>query len=568
MGRMDFKKETRIGIVSKLHFECDNCDKTFIICTSESPNGKLNDSVVWASLSIGIGHSQCEELFGVMNIPSMHQKTFANEMVSVKKGIIIGAETKKPLFLGIRNKFCSLCSYYEKHELPQKKHECALNFNGPSTAMEQDIIVEGFSKSIEQHGVIFKYMIGDGDSSVYARIVERVAYGRQVIKIECANHMTRCVSDKLHKISTNTVYPLAARKLLTSKGTEGISRLGRLVKGVRTAVKTNLNQPNSLRQELRNAPYHIFGRHENCSSFCKRKESKEDDLTLQLDQKFFIEIKKIIEPMINMADRLSYNQTTNQAERYMSLVAKCTGGKRVNFTKSSSYTARSYAADLSHTNGPSWHLKALRNGPCGRFTDQIFNRKQKKHELRKSRGYIYKNKKKCNSGTDIYYGPQAALPDISSDNMAERKDKFLNKLAERVSSSQKIENFEISTRGQHDNNLWRELRMDYLTASNFGKVVKRRPTTPCHNLVKQLLYQKKDLKSPAIIYGRINEQKAVSKYEETKNVEVTACGLFVDATFPFLGASPDGLVGDDGIIEVKCLPFIEGKLAESKKSTN
>lgn len=58
--------------------------------------------------------------------------------------------------------------------------------------MEQDIIVEVFSKSLEQHGIIYKHMIGDGDSSVYVRIVERVPYGRQIVKIECANHMTRC----------------------------------------------------------------------------------------------------------------------------------------------------------------------------------------------------------------------------------------------------------------------------------------------------------------------------------------------------------------------------------------
>lgn len=98
---------------------------------------------------------------------------------------------------------------------------------------------------------------------MYARIVERVPYGRQVIKIECANHMTRCVSDKLHKLAHNTSYPLAARKLLLEKK-NGISRLERLIKGVRTAIKNNKNNVDSLRAELRNAPFHIFGNHENC----------------------------------------------------------------------------------------------------------------------------------------------------------------------------------------------------------------------------------------------------------------------------------------------------------------
>ncbi len=30
------------------------------------------------------------------------------------------------------------------------------------------------------------------------------------------------------------------------------------------------------------------------------------------------------------------------------------------------------------------------------------------------------------------------------------------------------------------------------------------------------------------------------------------CGLFVHPDFPFLGATPDGLFGDDSVIEVKC----------------
>ncbi|XP_044745108.1 uncharacterized protein LOC123306972 [Coccinella septempunctata] len=65
----------------------------------------------------------------------------------------------------------SACSFYRNRNIPPKSHICAMNFSGPSTGMEQDIILEGFSKSIEHHG-------GDGDSSVYARVLEKVSYGR------------------------------------------------------------------------------------------------------------------------------------------------------------------------------------------------------------------------------------------------------------------------------------------------------------------------------------------------------------------------------------------------------
>lgn len=33
---------------------------------------------------------------------------------------------------------------------------------------------------------------------------------------------------------------------------------------------------------------------------------------------------------------------------------------------------------------------------------------------------------------------------------------------------------------------------------------------------------------------------------------IKLCGLFIDKDLPFLGASPDGLVGDKKIVELKC----------------
>lgn len=80
---------------------------------------------------------------------------------------------------------------------------CFRNYDVSSTGMVQDIIVEGFRQSLEQHGLMYKYYIGDGDSSVYARKVEKVSYGRDVIKLECANHITRNLHDGLRKLVAN-----------------------------------------------------------------------------------------------------------------------------------------------------------------------------------------------------------------------------------------------------------------------------------------------------------------------------------------------------------------------------
>lgn len=84
-----------------------------------------------------------------------------------------------------------------------------------------------------------------------------------MIKIECANHMTRCVSDKLHKLAKNTAFEIFNRKMLTKK-IKNITNVERLVKSVRIIVKNNKNDVVMLRSDLGNAPYHIFGNHENC----------------------------------------------------------------------------------------------------------------------------------------------------------------------------------------------------------------------------------------------------------------------------------------------------------------
>ncbi|GFU44908.1 yqaJ domain-containing protein [Trichonephila clavipes] len=62
----------------------------------------------------------------------------------------------------------------------------------------------------------------------------------------------------------------------------------------------------------------------------------------------------------------------------------------------------------------------------------------------------------------------------------------------------------------------------------------------------------RDLCNAAMKYGLANEEIARKQYEREYSTEVKICGLFVDQDKPFLCASPDGLVGDDGLIEIKC----------------
>lgn len=53
-------------------------------------------------------------------------------------------------------------------------------------------------------------------------------------------------------------------------------------------------------------------------------------------------------------------------------------------------------------------------------------------------------------------------------------------------------------------------------------------------------------------YGIQNEPIAKNCLETKLGVFVQPCGLFVHKKLTFLAASPDGLIENEGIVEVKC----------------
>lgn len=239
------------------------------------------------------------------------------------QAVIIGQETGKILFLGVRNKYCSICSVAKSKNRDTPEHVCYKNHTGPSTGMEKEIICDGFNQSIAMHGIIYKNYVGDGDAAVLAYIQQKCDYGRHVVKVECANHATRAFCENVHKLASNKLYDPEARKILTGVGTgQKISRVERLVKGVRTAIKeaAKVSGPEAveiLRQDLRNAPDHVFGSHEMCRpSFCSRKDSGEESFILKLETAGLLQpVRNLIAKLEKKADKLVSNSTTNAAEQ-------------------------------------------------------------------------------------------------------------------------------------------------------------------------------------------------------------------------------------------------------------
>ncbi|KAF2886398.1 hypothetical protein ILUMI_19775 [Ignelater luminosus] len=159
-----------------------------------------------------------------------------------------------------------------------------------------------------------------------------------------------------------------------------------------------------------------------------------------------------------------------------------------------------------------------------------------------------KNNRKRRMECDVNnadYGENAEEVGLTEDEVRSAKEKIFSEL-----KPEDVDLVRQQALGQHDNVNWFEARRNRLTASWFGQVCIRRDATPCHNLVKNILYGSRNL-TAAIMYERLYEKVAIHEYKKKYNVDVSPCGFVISREYPYLGASPDGLINDDGLLEVK-----------------
>lgn len=102
---------------------------------------------------------------------------------------------------------------------------------------------------------------------------------------------------------------------------------------------------------------------------------------------------------------------------------------------------------------------------------------------------------------------------------------------------------------------WHESRRGLITASRLGDVLAK-PTTKRYRLLLAELRAERagisipeeELDKPWFRTGKEYEAEARGVFEFTYGIEVTQTGLLVSGN---CGCSPDGLIGDDGGIEIK-----------------
>lgn len=108
---------------------------------------------------------------------------------------------------------------------------------------------------------------------------------------------------------------------------------------------------------------------------------------------------------------------------------------------------------------------------------------------------------------------------------------------------------------------WHSARCGLITASRMADVMaygKSGPLAARQNYLAEKVIERltgqpipsRDL--PAMQWGHDYEGEARAVYELQSAAPVEDVGLVVHESLPFVGASPDGLVGDDGGLEIKC----------------
>lgn len=105
---------------------------------------------------------------------------------------------------------------------------------------------------------------------------------------------------------------------------------------------------------------------------------------------------------------------------------------------------------------------------------------------------------------------------------------------------------------------WHSERLGRVTASKIADVMMKSTTAGYQNYRAQLVCERltgnptETFTSGAMQHGTDTEPQARAFYEMETGLDVEQVGFIPHPTLGMTGASPDGLVGDVGLVEIKC----------------
>ncbi|KAF4528913.1 hypothetical protein B566_EDAN017330 [Ephemera danica] len=624
LNDLELISENREGFRSVFNFQCKMCNGKYPVATENTTDRTkldVNTSIVHGTMVAGGGLATINEIAMSLNMPSMGPNTYQKVAVALSSVLqtiakqvmqaaaaveknyaaamgkitsdlkakitviadgcwpkrsyktnysslsgvatIIGAYTKKVLYYGVKNKYCSICAQAKKKDMDPPTHKCYKNWgsNQSSTSMEAAVVSEGFCSSEAEYGLIYDQLIADGDSSVYKKIRDAKPYKDTIVeKIECRNHLLRNFDSKLRNIASSSGRMQETglfRKFINE------NRL-RMRIAISCAIKYRKDEQSitmgekikNLKNDIMNMPYHVCGQHDNCHTyFCKGiKDGEINYVPRMKNTVVWEELMAATKKLSFEARSLIQDVDNNIVESFNNGVCKVIGGKRTNFTMRGDFQSRCAIAVISHNDGRNHYLlhKAMceENSP-GMHTKRMeqakikINRRQKAESSRARRPLGVSRSARFENDPD--YGENAQQPDMPENIYNEEREKFLQSL---MKSPEEIVDIERRTVLQRDSHEWVQLHQYLFTASSFHRVKARRQSTSCAKIANDVLYG--DFDTAAMQYGRENEDQVRDLLSIFLDVEIQECGIFIHPEHNFLAASPDGLIGDDTLVEIKC----------------
>ncbi|ALN65923.1 putative phage-type endonuclease domain protein [Lysobacter antibioticus] len=106
---------------------------------------------------------------------------------------------------------------------------------------------------------------------------------------------------------------------------------------------------------------------------------------------------------------------------------------------------------------------------------------------------------------------------------------------------------------------WYKARAGRITGSRFARAMASKHSSTYRSLIDELVQERRTGRSldggymnAAMQWGMDHENNARQWYGRSRGCHVAEAGFVVHPEHDFVGISPDGLVADDGLIEIKC----------------
>ncbi|XP_074106296.1 uncharacterized protein LOC141532037 [Cotesia typhae] len=606
------------GLQSVLFFECNGCEYRFEVQSEPDKSDELptNQGILLGCFGSGIGFYQLEGLLASVNLPCYDYKSYhemeimmglhvqrtaiqsmANAGAEAESrarlegritavgnmahttvvvdgswgkrsyktgsfdspsglGVVIDYHTKKVLDVGVANQRCLQCQLGK-----ELAHLCWCNYDSKKTSssMESANILGLFQYSVEKHNLVYKTMIGDGDSSVIKAIHNHnpyVDFDVTVGKLLCTNHILRRLSTNLSNLASLDQFKdhPTLKNFLKVAGGKSSTAIRAAAKYWQSVNDSQDNKIMNMLRDLENMPNHVFGQHDDCRDhYCDgNKTEAKNHMDELIKINMWSTILGCFGTCISAPLDFLMNSNNNLAESFNNVVASKNFAKRVDSYKCGSYTFRVCYSVIQFNS---------KTAMCDVYTsmgkkvpDQLrhmenMRRKKVENNARRAteKGFRNRHPETNYSRSDAHYGPGANPPIMSPEVYQARfgahEQKLMALQADRV-------NIERRTVGQSRSVEWHTTRRLYLTASNFKLACQCRKISTQNKAVREILYSPIANFHPAINHGIVNESQALSDLCKEFGVQIDKCGFFIDANILGLGATPDGLIGTDGIAEI------------------